>query len=957
MFGNKYKKSCIIIYISLSPNENLKGFRCVGQHESHFRLDCIGFEYSMSNSSQCCSVHQAYLFDRQASLPWALAVVLCLLSTQQSLHAATVNQSDEMVVVQTPYTADELDEIQLLRMDTQSTDADQQLIQQILQDAEANIAKSTANEQTTFQSSELQLDQAVLTAVESSSNEQELLSSDILLQRLDQQTLPEIVADVTAPTISASGEEIGVSAAAEQGWFSRVMAKLKPDNKFGFEEIPRISVETRIVGAFDATGLSNNDYANAVDKLQKNIIAKLSTFPQESFNGRSLDSTEPMMNGNNQPQLQQGFELAKPQLRHLANQAAQAVGFYQAQFAFTALSDRRVRVDIEPHRATLVTDQNIVFHGEGAKTPVFQVIQVVPELAVGDVFNHGDYEQTKLKINEASSNNGYFNGFWKLHDVRIDLDDNMPQPEAKINLAYETGERYKLGAVSFRLSSDQGCVRHGTFDVLRPANAIECTQDLPLDDDILNQLVPWGIQQNNYYTFWRVNTLAANLTNTRYFNYALVDAVHPDALEAQLQLPPDLEALVQQGKFKRSDFIDDKSIVPYEDIPLSNQGLNVDEDLFAGSQEPQERQDDLDQRQTKQQETELLKQYARQEKTVPVVVTINADQLNNAELGLGYGTDTGVRLRSQYRRAIVNRRGHSFDANLELSSISQSIDTHYNIPYHHPLNDYLSLVAGYEREKRDDVAKNNSLIVDSAVLGIDRIIKNPMRNWQENFGLRYRLDRLEQQGVVDDEEIPEKFRANGEQQSLLLGYEISRTLLNKRLNPTMGFKQTYKIELGAKAALSDANMAIVNAGWHALYSIDDEANHQVLGRVNLGYIFTDDFSHVPYNLRYFTGGDQTLRGFDYKSLSPEEAGYKIGGQAMAVGSAEYNYQFKPGWRGAVFSDFGNAYDKNFSNDLEYSLGVGLRWASPIGPIRVDVATGISDPDRPIRLHFFIGSTL
>ena len=55
--------------------------------------------------------------------------------------------------------------------------------------------------------------------------------------------------------------------------------------------------------------------------------------------------------------------------------------------------------------------------------------------------------------------------------------------------------------------------------------------------------------------------------------------------------------------------------------------------------------------------------------------------------------------------------------------------------------------------------------------------------------------------------------------------------------------------------------------------------------------------------------------------------------------------------------FYNAYDKNFSNDSEYSLGLGIRWNSPIGPIRLDVASGVSDPDHPIRLHFFIGSQL
>ncbi len=89
---------------------------------------------------------------------------------------------------------------------------------------------------------------------------------------------------------------------------------------------------------------------------------------------------------------------------------------------------------------------------------------------------------------------------------------------------------------------------------------------------------------------------------------------------------------------------------------------------------------------------------------------------------------------------------------------------------------------------------------------------------------------------------------------------------DKRVNPTVGFKQTYKVELGSEKLLTDADMAIVNAGWRFIYSLGENDNHQFVGRADAGYIFTKDFSKVPYNLRYFTGGDQTIRGFDYKSL-------------------------------------------------------------------------------------------
>ncbi|MGL3045303.1 autotransporter assembly complex protein TamA [Acinetobacter pecorum] len=699
--------------------------------------------------------------------------------------------------------------------------------------------------------------------------------------------------------------------------FKRLFYKIRPPRQIMTARVPRINADVVIVneeGVAQSNGtLNRKSESQGYLNLRNNVKAKLSSFTQESFGD---------------------FNSALPQLRTLSRQAAQAVGYYDAQFRFEKVSDSRLRVFVTPNEPVIITSYDLEFTGAGAEQPQFQVISILPEQQDGDIFNHGDYEKTKNRIVTAANNNGYFDSYWRMHDVRIAL----PQNTADVNLRFETGDRYKLGNVEFRMSDPE--------------------KELPLDRDVLESLVTW--KDGADYTFWRVNSLANNLTNSRYFNYTMVDAVRPDPIEKELELAPDIQQLIEEQKLSEDQSVEKKPTRS----PASSQEVTqnvVDEDQFAGSRDqenPNLRTLRVEQ-QTKENEQDRLKEQAREEKKIPVIVTLNADRVNSAELGLGYGTDTDIRLRGQYRRAIVNKRGHSFDANIELSGIRQSIDGRYNIPYNHPLNDYVSIVGGYEREKRDSVAQGQGLMIESAVLGADRIIKNPLGNWQRTFGARYRLDRLTQDGSVDFNQIPEAFRFNteDEQQSLLVGYEVSRTDSDRRVNPTKGFKQTYKVELGSEALLSDADMAIVNAGWRFIYSLGENADYQFVGRMDLGYIFTDDFAKVPYNLRYFTGGDQSIRGFDYKSLSPEIDGFKVGGQALGVASLEYNYQFKEGWRAAVFADAGNAYNKEFSNPTEYGAGVGLRWASPIGPIRVDVATGLSDDNHPIRLHFFIGSQL
>ena len=690
------------------------------------------------------------------------------------------------------------------------------------------------------------------------------------------------------------------------GFFRKIWNRFHPENLLSAEKIPRISAEV--------TG--------APPVLATNIKAKLSSFTQESF---------------------EDFNVALPQLRVLTNQAAQAVGYYNATYKFERVSDNKVKVIVTPNEPVHIKDQNIEFSGAGENLPQFQVLRLVPEQDKGDIFNHGKYETTKNKIVNTASDNGFFDSYWRMHDAKI----SQPEKVAEINLKYETGERYELKQVEYRMS-----------DPSKP---------LPLTQKVLDSLAPW--KEGDDYAFWRVNALANNLTNTRYFNYTLVDTIKPDPVQSPLELAPDLQALVDQQKVQQSQLMNSqqRADLARQKVTSSQEVTQdiVDESQFSGGQAPQayalartmpltpEHENDDDERQK-------LEEQTRIEKKIPVVVTLNADRLNSLETGIGYGTDTGARIRSQYRRAIVNQYGHAFDANVEVSQIRQSIDGRYSIPYKHPLNDYFNLVGGYEREERNDIGPDINLLVESAVLGGERVIKNPLGDWQHTIGVRYRLDRLTQKGDIDINELPDAFKVSGidsEQESLLFGYEISKTNSNSRLNPTIGFKQTYKLEMGTESLLSNANMAILTGGWRFIYSLGENENHQFVGRADTSYIFTDDFNKVPYNLRFFTGGDQSLRGFDYKSLSPEENGFKIGGQALGVGSLEYNYQFKDGWRAAIFSDFGNAYDKQFSNPTEYSMGVGIRWRSPIGPIRLDVASGISNDNNPIRLHFFIGSQL
>ena len=128
-------------------------------------------------------------------------------------------------------------------------------------------------------------------------------------------------------------------------------------------------------------------------------------------------------------------------------------------------------------------------------------------------------------------------------------------------------------------------------------------------------------------------------------------------------------------------------------------------------------------------------------------------------------------------------------------------------------------------------------------------------------------------------------------------------------------------------------------------------------RGGLGTTTTPDFEQLPASIRFFAGGSQSVRGYAYESLGPtDEDGDVVGGRHLLTGSIEFEHYFNDRWGVAAFIDAGNAID-DFNDDLEEGVGFGMRWKSPVGPVRVDIANAISSDEKDWRLHISIGPDL
>ena len=325
-----------------------------------------------------------------------------------------------------------------------------------------------------------------------------------------------------------------------------------------------------------------------------------------------------------------------------------------------------------------------------------------------------------------------------------------------------------------------------------------------------------------------------------------------------------------------------------------------------------------------------------EDKRIPVRVYLREREPNSLGLGAGFSTDVGPRLRVDWRQHYLNAKGYSRGAELELSAPRQELTGYYQIPLTPPQSSNLRLFSGLLRDTVDDV--------DTVNLTLGGLHRSRLESgWDRGIGLRLLHERFT---IGNDE---------GESTLLLPSISFQKTHSDSSVDPSKGFSLRFEVQAAKEGLVSDIDLVHANAAARGLYTVMDR--HRLLVRTQLGGLTSSDFESVPPTLRFFAGGDQSVRGYDYRTLSPtDESGERIGGRYLVASSLEYQYEFIDKWRGAVFVDHGNAVD-SLSDPLKTSVGLGIRWVSPVGPIRVDVAKSVSDPDEGFRIHFAMGPEL
>ena len=321
--------------------------------------------------------------------------------------------------------------------------------------------------------------------------------------------------------------------------------------------------------------------------------------------------------------------------------------------------------------------------------------------------------------------------------------------------------------------------------------------------------------------------------------------------------------------------------------------------------------------------------------TIPVRVTVDPGIRTEYTIGAGFSTDIGAQLRAGFRNNRLNNRGHRIKTDIGYSPVVEGINGEYRIPLADPRVEWLSYTGAITSEDTDTFDS------DRARLGL-RLSKRIARTWIRTLSADYDYERFNVGEDADSSRL------------LQPAIAFDHKFADLEVYPNRG--RRFGIELrGAADWLGSTTTFAQIRSWARW--IRAVGNGRVIVRGTAGFTYKSEFDELPPSVRFFAGGDESIRGFDYESLGPtDDEGNVIGGSHLLTGSIEYEHRLRGNIFGAAFVDAGNAFD-NFNVRPEVGAGLGIKWRSPIGPVRAYVGFPVSDSDRSARFHLRLGPDL
>ncbi|HBK47693.1 MAG TPA: hypothetical protein DDZ67_14930 [Xanthomonadaceae bacterium] len=330
---------------------------------------------------------------------------------------------------------------------------------------------------------------------------------------------------------------------------------------------------------------------------------------------------------------------------------------------------------------------------------------------------------------------------------------------------------------------------------------------------------------------------------------------------------------------------------------------------------------------------------------VPIDVKLTRAKRTIYTAGLSYGSESGPGVRGGVARRYVNSRGHKMDTQLDYAQKRKSLSSTYRIPAFRWLDGWYAFTGRLYDEQTDYIDLRNV-----------RISAARSGELNEHWTAIASINALRERW---------RYSSGNDFEGALTFYstlvypqlEANYVDVDDKLFPRRGIAANTLLRGGIEGAGSDTNFAQVYGKLRWFVPAGDSS--RLILRGEAGTTWTSDLVAMPPSLRFFAGGDDSIRGYAFREVgprTPKPDEFALGAKNVVTLSAEYEHYYKGGpWGGAVFVDSGSAFDD--TPDWHTGVGFGLRWRSPVGPVRVDIAHGLDDPDSQFQLYINIGANL
>lgn len=376
--------------------------------------------------------------------------------------------------------------------------------------------------------------------------------------------------------------------------------------------------------------------------------------------------------------------------------------------------------------------------------------------------------------------------------------------------------------------------------------------------------------------------------------------------------------------------------------------------------------------------------------TVDLVATLETETKNTYQGTIGFGTDTGIRAQALYQRRVLTSYGHRLDLGIGYQEFDDelSVRGNYRIPRLGEEREYwigqLALQTEnqdleFKREERDeDFVKLANGNVDNLFLrlgkervrdrkrGTTQIVETIFGQYlRESYDYDPGIDAPpEVRDIAMDPELGHLFRDTV--RTLSFGMEWDWPVITGKAFETVGHHDRAWIFTSSDAWGSERNFTQAFLSSRRSYLAGERL--KFLLRAEVGYSDADvdtveldvggepltlSVTELPTQYRFKAGGSNSVRGYGFEELNDND----IGSNHIITASAEIELKIREKWSVAAFVDVGNAFNHWTERNLKRGVGVGVRWYTVAGPIRIDIAQALDYEGRPWRIHFTMGSPL